>query len=146
MSSDQTEWAVLDDLLGLEKATTFDTSREDLAFYGRCSTEDNQDPETSYQWQLGNAEKFVDGTIVTSYFDIGQSRSVPWHRRTHANRLLEDLRNPDRGGPASLSEKAPAAGSVTSSASSLPASTPTASRSGFPNSADATTPTTSPTR
>ncbi|MEV0768710.1 recombinase family protein [Nocardia salmonicida] len=97
MSSDQTEWAVLDDLLGLEKATTFDTSREDLAFYGRCSTEDNQDPETSYQWQLGNAEKFVDGTIVTSYFDIGQSRSVPWHRRTHANRLLEDLRNPDRG-------------------------------------------------
>ncbi|MEU4412525.1 recombinase family protein [Nocardia salmonicida] len=97
MSSDQTEWAVLDDLLGLEKATTFDTSREELAFYGRCSTEDNQDPETSYQWQLGNAEKFVDGTIVTSYFDIGQSRSVPWHRRTHANRLLEDLRNPDRG-------------------------------------------------
>ncbi|WP_328663150.1 recombinase family protein [Nocardia salmonicida] len=97
MSADQTEWAVLDDLLGLEKAPTFDTSREELAFYGRCSTEDNQDPETSYRWQLGNAEKFVDGTIVTSYFDICQSRSVPWHRRTHANRLLEDLRNPDRG-------------------------------------------------
>lgn len=97
MPSDQNEWAVLDDLLGLEKATTLDTSGEDLAFYGRCSTEDNQDPETSYQWQLGNAEKFIDGTIVTSYFDIGQSRSVPWHRRTHANRLLEDLRNPNRG-------------------------------------------------
>ncbi|MFI7530345.1 recombinase family protein [Nocardia salmonicida] len=97
MSPDQTEWALLDDLLGLEKSTTFDTSREELAFYGRCSTEDNQDPETSYQWQLGNAEKFIDSTIVTSYFDIGQSRSVPWHRRTHANRLLEDLRNPDRG-------------------------------------------------
>ncbi|MFG1770700.1 recombinase family protein [Nocardia salmonicida] len=97
MTTADNEWTVLDDLLGLEKTNDLEVGHEDLAFYGRCSTEDNQDPETSYQWQLGNAEKFVDGKIVTSYFDIGQSRSVPWHRRTHANRLLEDLRNPDRG-------------------------------------------------
>ncbi|MEV6360479.1 recombinase family protein [Nocardia asteroides] len=97
MTSTDNEWAVLDDLLGLDQADDLTLSQEDLAFYGRCSTEDNQDPETSYQWQLGNAEKFVDGKIVTSYFDVGQSRSVPWHRRTHANQLLEDLRNPDRG-------------------------------------------------
>ncbi|MFC9663953.1 recombinase family protein [Nocardia sp. NPDC127606] len=97
MATADNEWAVLDDLLGLEKSNDLEVGHEDLAFYGPCSTEDSQDPETSYQWQLGNAEKFVDGKIVTSYFDIGQSRSVPRHRRTHANRLLEDLRNPDRG-------------------------------------------------
>ncbi|MFF2084066.1 recombinase family protein [Nocardia sp. NPDC058176] len=91
------EWAVLDDLLGIETANNIDATTENLAFYGRCSTEDNQDPETSRRWQLGNAEKFVNGTITTSYFDVGQSRSVPWHRRTHAARLLEDLRDPDRG-------------------------------------------------
>src|SRR5918999_3698748 len=31
-----------------------------VAFYGRCSTEDNQDPETSHAWQLSNAQKFVE--------------------------------------------------------------------------------------
>ncbi|WP_243749992.1 recombinase family protein [Nocardia ignorata] len=87
---------MLDDLLGLETARV-DVAETDLCFYGRCSTEDNQDPETSYRWQLGNAEKFVSGQIVKSYFDVGQSRSVPWHRRTHAARLLEDLRDPQRG-------------------------------------------------
>ncbi|WP_218716153.1 recombinase family protein [Nocardia sp. MH4] len=90
-------WAVLDDLYGLEATDLDPVGEEELAFYGRCSTEDNQDPETSYQWQLGNAEKFVNGRIVTSYFDVGQSRSVPWHRRTEAAKLLDDLRNPDRG-------------------------------------------------
>ncbi|GLY71252.1 hypothetical protein [Amycolatopsis taiwanensis] len=51
-----------------------------LAFYGRCSTEDNQDPETSHGWQLGNARKFVEplgGTVAAEFFDVGQSRSVP---------------------------------------------------------------------
>jgi hypothetical protein len=55
-----------------------------LAFYGRCSIEDNQDPETSLGWQLSNARKFVGplgGTIVAEFFDVGQSRSVPWERR-----------------------------------------------------------------
>ncbi|WP_280216777.1 recombinase family protein [Nocardia neocaledoniensis] len=34
---------------------------------------------------------------VAEFFDIGQSRSIPWRRRPHAGRLLELLRDPDRG-------------------------------------------------
>jgi hypothetical protein len=40
-----------------------------LALYDRCSTEDDQDPETSLGWQLGNARKFVEplgGRILPS--------------------------------------------------------------------------------
>ncbi|WP_179830746.1 recombinase family protein [Nocardia amikacinitolerans] len=60
--------------------------------------EDNQDPETSYRWQRGNAEKFVaEDSIVEDYFDVGQSRSVPWHRRPEAARLLADLKSHTRG-------------------------------------------------
>jgi hypothetical protein len=47
-----------------------------VAFYGRCSTEDNQDPETSLGWQLGNARKFVEplgGCVVEEFFDVGHS-------------------------------------------------------------------------
>ncbi|MGV9612192.1 recombinase family protein [Nocardia xishanensis] len=88
------EWAVLDELLGLVPETVEPSTDRRFAFYGRCSTEDNQDPETSYRWQRGNAEKFVaDGSIVEDYFDVGQSRSVPWHRREEAARLLSDLKS-----------------------------------------------------
>ncbi|TCC33229.1 recombinase family protein [Kribbella speibonae] len=71
-----------------------------LAFYGRCSTEDNQDPATSKAWQLGEAERFVEplgGEVVEEFFDIGQSRSLPWERREQANEVLQALKNPDRG-------------------------------------------------
>jgi DNA invertase Pin-like site-specific DNA recombinase len=57
-------------------------------------------PETSKAWQLSNAAKFVrplGGSIVAEFFDIGQSRSVPWERRNAASRLLSELRNRDRG-------------------------------------------------
>lgn len=70
-----------------------------MATYGRCSTEDNQDPETSHGWQLGNARKFVEplgGEIVADYFDIGQSRSVPWDHRPEGRRLLAALKDPRR--------------------------------------------------
>lgn len=93
-------WAALDEVLGVEVADPVDDAIGPTAFYGRCSTEDNQDPETSYSWQLGNAQKFIEplgGTVVAEYFDVGQSRSVPWERRTHADRLLKALKNPDRG-------------------------------------------------
>jgi len=99
--SEQTnEWAVLDELLGVEAAPALDNGLETLAFYGRCSTEDNQDPETSLAWQLGNAQKFVEplgGRIVAEYFDVGLSRSVPWERRDLALQLLAELKNPSRG-------------------------------------------------
>ncbi|WP_261561840.1 recombinase family protein [Frankia tisae] len=70
-----------------------------IAFYGRVSTEDQQDPESSRAWQLARAHALTDahGEIVTEYFDIGHSRSIPWKRRTQAALLLTALREPGRG-------------------------------------------------
>jgi len=96
-------WATLDELLGLEAAAEIEGTGEgigSLAFYGRCSTEDNQDPRTSLAWQLGEATRFVEplgGKIVTEYFDIGQSRSLPWERRQQGSEILAALKNPNRG-------------------------------------------------
>jgi DNA invertase Pin-like site-specific DNA recombinase len=93
-------WATLDDLLGVEVAgSEIDEGIGGLAFYGRCSREDNQDPETSRGWQLGNARKFVEplgGSVTAEFFDIGQSRSVPWERRPEAARLLTALKDSRR--------------------------------------------------
>jgi hypothetical protein len=36
-------------------------------------------------------------TITAQFFDIGQSRSLPWQRRPEATRLLTALRDPQRG-------------------------------------------------
>src|SRR4029450_8895708 len=94
------EWAAFDALVGIKVESAPDAKVGALAFYGRCSTEDNQDPETSKAWQLSNAAKFVrplGGVIVAEFFDIGQSRSVPWERRQPPSRLLSQLLNRDRG-------------------------------------------------
>jgi site-specific DNA recombinase len=63
-----------------------------FAFYGRVSTEDQQDPESSKAWQLARATQLIssEGQVVVEYFDIGQSRSLPWKRRPEAARLLAD--------------------------------------------------------
>ncbi|WP_235022925.1 recombinase family protein [Amycolatopsis alkalitolerans] len=93
-------WATLDGLLGVEAVEPVDKGIGPVAFYGRCSTEDNQDPETSHGWQVNNAQKFVEplgGRIAADYFDVGQSRSVPWERRGEAGRLLAALKDPARG-------------------------------------------------
>jgi site-specific DNA recombinase len=70
-----------------------------FAFYGRVSTEDQQDPASSKGWQLARASQLIapDGEIVTEFFDIGQSRSLPWKRRPEAARLLQAIARPDRG-------------------------------------------------
>ena len=71
-----------------------------FAFLGRVSTEDAQDPEASRGWQLRRAKALIEpysGVIVAEYFDVGQSRSLPWARRPEAARLLLALRDPDRG-------------------------------------------------
>ena len=71
-----------------------------LAFYGRVSTEDQQDPESSRTWQLHRSLQLIEphgGVLVAEYFDCGHSRSLPWQRRPAASRLLEALRDPDRG-------------------------------------------------
>ena len=61
-----------------------------FAFYGRCSTEDLQDPQTSLGWQRRAATLLTEGhgAIVEEFFDIGYSRSLPWRRRPEATRLL----------------------------------------------------------
>ncbi len=71
-----------------------------FAFYGRVSTEDQQDPESSRNWQLARADQLISpagGEIVSDFFDIGQSRSLPWKRRPEASRLLDTFSDPIRG-------------------------------------------------
>lgn len=70
-----------------------------FAFYGRVSTEDQQDPEASRGWQLRRARSLiasVNGIIVEEFFDVGLSRSLPWKRRPEAARLLASIAGPDR--------------------------------------------------
>jgi site-specific DNA recombinase len=71
-----------------------------LAFWGRVSTEDNQDPESSRAWQITRAKNLVEprgGTIVAEFFDIDKSRSIPPQRRPQARALLAALADPNRG-------------------------------------------------
>src|SRR4051812_10884774 len=97
---DTDPWAGLDAALGASTPTTLDSTQVgSLAFVGRCSTEDHQDPETSRAWQLGNARNFIEplgGRIVAEFFDVGHSRSVPWERRPQASRLLAELKGRNR--------------------------------------------------
>ncbi|MEU9896358.1 recombinase family protein [Streptomyces phaeochromogenes] len=69
-----------------------------FAFYGRVSTEDHQDPATSQAWQLLRAQALASGhgRIVTEFFDVGRSRTVPWARRPQAAALLAAISDPDR--------------------------------------------------
>ena len=149
MSERVDEWAVLDELLGVEVTPVPDEGLGPIAFYGRCSTEDNQDPKTSRGWQLGNARKFVaplGATLVAEYFDTGQSRSVPWERRHEGQQLLAALKDPDRGWSALVVGRGRAAGSATSSRSSHRGSRPTASSCGCPSWAASSTTATRRTR
>jgi site-specific DNA recombinase len=71
-----------------------------FAFYGRVSTEDQQDPESSRQWQLTRSKALIEpvgGAIVAEFFDVGLSRSLPWKRRPQAAALLEAFKDPARG-------------------------------------------------
>ena len=70
-----------------------------FAFYGRVSTEDQQDPESSKGWQLTRSRALIEsrgGVIVTEFFDVDKSRSIPWQRRPEATALLAELKNPSR--------------------------------------------------
>jgi site-specific DNA recombinase len=70
-----------------------------FAFYGRVSTEDQQDPQTSKAWQLSRARSLIEpagGEVVAEFFDIGLSRSLPWKRRPEALRLLDTIKSPMR--------------------------------------------------
>ncbi|WP_305788370.1 recombinase family protein [Symbioplanes lichenis] len=70
-----------------------------FAFYGRVSTEDQQDPQASKAWQLSRARSLIEpagGEIVAEFFDIGLSRSLPWKRRPEASRLLDTIKSAGR--------------------------------------------------
>jgi site-specific DNA recombinase len=69
-----------------------------FAFYGRVSTEDHQDPVTSRVRQRDQAGALVagHGRIVAEFFDVGQSRVLPWPRRPQAAALLAAMADPDR--------------------------------------------------
>lgn len=69
-----------------------------FAFYGRVSTEDQQDPAASRSWQLERSRQLIEGhgTIIEDYFDVGHSRSLPWKRRPEASRLLQAFSDPAR--------------------------------------------------
>ena len=71
-----------------------------FAFYGRVSTEDAQDPEASRSWQKRRAMELVTphgGIRTADYFDVGQSRALPWKRKPEASRLLADVARRDCG-------------------------------------------------
>ncbi|MEU4898004.1 recombinase family protein [Streptomyces sp. NPDC044780] len=71
-----------------------------FAFCGRVSTEDQQDPEASRLWQLNRAQALIEpagGEIVAEYFDVGQTRALPWKRRPRAAALLAALADSRRG-------------------------------------------------
>jgi site-specific DNA recombinase len=70
-----------------------------FALYGRVSTLEYQDPESSLGWQRDSALDVIAdrGRIVAEFFDVGYSRTVPWVRRRHAARLLEAVASPGRG-------------------------------------------------
>ena len=70
-----------------------------FAFYGRVSTEDWQDPESSRARQLAQAVMLTAGrgVIVAEFFDTGHSRTLAWPRRPQAAALVAALADPDRG-------------------------------------------------
>src|SRR6266571_4528145 len=71
-----------------------------FASWGRVSTEDRQDPESSRAWQRARGQALIDphgGQIVAEFFDIDKSRSIPPQRRPEASRLLSALADPNRG-------------------------------------------------
>lgn len=66
-----------------------------FAFVGRVSTEEMQEPEASRARQLAKARTIVPpgAQIVADYFDIGDTRALPWPRRPETGRLLRELRS-----------------------------------------------------
>ena len=66
-----------------------------FAFYGRVSTEDWQDPESSRARQLQRAVMLVGGRglIVAEFFDAGQSRTSPRWWRSSQTRAGDGMRS-----------------------------------------------------
>src|ERR1700733_4341875 len=57
-------------------------------------------PRGPRNWQLTRSRALIEprgGAIVTEFFDVDKSRSIPWQRRPQATLLLAELKNPSRG-------------------------------------------------
>ncbi|MEU5264670.1 recombinase family protein [Amycolatopsis sp. NPDC021455] len=69
-----------------------------FAFYGRMSTVEFQDRETSFGWQREVAEETIrgHGVIVAEFFDEGCSRRLPWRQRPAAAQLMAAAEQPNR--------------------------------------------------
>ena len=116
-----------------------------LAFWGRVSTEDNQDPESSRGWQITRAKTLIaphGGQIVAEFFDVDKSRSIPPQRRPEASRLLAALADTGRGFEAVVVGSRNGPSTATSSATPSPCSPTTACRCGCRRSAVPSTRTT----
>lgn len=77
-----------------------DEAEATFAFYGRCSTESKQDPETSRLWQLHAATNLLkshghSGAISVTFFDVNVSRSLTWSQRPQGRRVLDALNGPE---------------------------------------------------
>ncbi|WP_238005914.1 recombinase family protein [Dactylosporangium sp. AC04546] len=70
-----------------------------FAFYGRVSTVDFQERESSRRWQRDAAEELIagHGRIVVEYFDTSRSRRLSWPGRPQAAVLVDRFADPDRG-------------------------------------------------
>jgi hypothetical protein len=67
-----------------------------FASWGRVSTEDRQDPESSRAWQYARGKALIEphgGVIVAEFFDIDKSRSIPPQRRPEAKRSTTSMRS-----------------------------------------------------
>ncbi|MBO2451620.1 hypothetical protein J4573_31335 [Actinomadura barringtoniae] len=64
-----------------------------FAFYGRSGATSISEAEATRDRQLRPARHLIEphgGQIVIEYFDLGTSRSTPWHRRPQARALVAD--------------------------------------------------------
>lgn len=61
-----------------------------FAFYGRMSTSEFQDPQTSRAWQRAVSDELIEGvgSVVVEFFDVGKSRRWSWWDRPEASALL----------------------------------------------------------
>ena len=69
-----------------------------FAFYGRMSTSEFQDPQTSRAWQRAVSDELVEGVgeVVVEFFDEGRSRRWSWWDRPAASALLAAAEVRDR--------------------------------------------------
>lgn len=72
-------------------------TRVRFAFYGRTSTIEHQDPETSRPWQLEVCEEVgaVHDRIVAYFFDAGRLRRDRWWDWPEAAELPAGIRSPE---------------------------------------------------